>query len=217
MANPVESLYFLPWRARTPLASVDPASTTKPYTKPKVYGAPASPFTKPGELFRLVVCLDERGPLSARNCLGQRVVKPPVPKRRGPGRRSITADAARARRIVMRVKALSVVRVSDRDAGGSEVPTVAGPIPEPECPPASPSRRWRPDYAIQEHRPSKPLEHGVHGFRAPPCGRPRNDDPGCYIQTESPFENGHRWLMRRRSRLPMLRWIMASETSQRSS
>jgi hypothetical protein len=58
-----------------------------------------------------------------------------------------------ARRIAMRAKALPIVRVSDRDAGGSEVPTVAAPVQEAEGPPASPSRQWRPDYAIQEHRP----------------------------------------------------------------
>ena len=34
---------------------------------------------------------------------------------------------------------------------------------------------------------------------------------------ESPFENAQGWLMRRRSKLPMLRWMRASETSQRSS
>jgi len=54
-----------------------------------------------------------------------------------------------ARGIAMRAKALSIVRVSDRDAGGSEVPTVAGPIHGSECPPAPPSRRWRSNYAIQ--------------------------------------------------------------------
>ena len=48
----------------------------------------------------------------------------------------------------MRARAPSIVRVSDRDAGGSEVPTVAGPIQEAECPLALPSRRWQPNYAI---------------------------------------------------------------------
>ena len=66
--------------------------------------------------------------------------------------------ACSARRIAMRAKALSIVRVSDRDAGGSEVPTVAGPIQGSKCPPASPSRRWRSNYAIQEHRLLKSLE-----------------------------------------------------------
>src|SRR3954452_21859263 len=51
MANRVESPYFLPWRGRTPLASIDPASATKSYTKPKVYLPPASPLMQPGELF----------------------------------------------------------------------------------------------------------------------------------------------------------------------
>jgi hypothetical protein len=32
-----------------------------------------------------------------------------------------------------------------------------------------------------------------------------------------PFENGYGWEMRRRSKLPMLTKIMASETSHRSS
>src|SRR3954469_7496484 len=53
MANRVESPYFLPWRGRTPLASIDPASATKSYTKPKVYLPPASPLMQPGELFGL--------------------------------------------------------------------------------------------------------------------------------------------------------------------
>src|SRR4051794_23667281 len=53
MANRVESPYFLPWRGRTPLASIDPASATKSYTKPKVYLPPASPLMRPGELFGL--------------------------------------------------------------------------------------------------------------------------------------------------------------------
>ena len=35
--------------------------------------------------------------------------------------------------------------------------------------------------------------------------------------SKCPFENAHGWLTRRRSKLPILTWIMASETSQRSS
>jgi hypothetical protein len=36
------------------VASVDPASTTKSYTKPTVYIAPAASITQSGELLRLV-------------------------------------------------------------------------------------------------------------------------------------------------------------------
>ncbi len=53
LANPAKSPYLRPWRARTPLPSVDPASATKSYTNPTAYAAPATPFTQPGEFFRL--------------------------------------------------------------------------------------------------------------------------------------------------------------------
>jgi hypothetical protein len=46
--------YSHPWRARTLLASVDPASATKSYTKPAAYVAPASPSIVPNGLFRLM-------------------------------------------------------------------------------------------------------------------------------------------------------------------
>jgi len=42
-------------------------------------------------------------------------------------------------------------------------PTVARPVQEAECPPASPSRQWRPDYAIQEHRPRAGQDLGHEG------------------------------------------------------
>src|SRR5713226_2030648 len=38
----------------------------------------------------------------------------------------------------MRARAQSTVRVFDRDAGGSEIPTVDETHPRSECPPASP-------------------------------------------------------------------------------
>ena len=47
LANPAESPYLRPWRARTPLPSVDPASTTKSYTNPTAYVAPAAPSRNP--------------------------------------------------------------------------------------------------------------------------------------------------------------------------
>src|SRR4051812_37583136 len=59
IANQVESPCFLPWWGRTPSASVDPASATKSYTKPKVYLLPASPLMRPGELFGLRVVIDD--------------------------------------------------------------------------------------------------------------------------------------------------------------
>ena len=68
----------------------------------------------------------------------------------------------------MRAKALSIVRVSDRDAGGSEVPTVARPIHETECPPASPISRSGAKHAIHDHRS---LEYG---FRVRRVAAPRN-------------------------------------------
>jgi hypothetical protein len=37
----------------TPLASIDPASTTKSYTNPNAYVVPASPLMRPNEFFRL--------------------------------------------------------------------------------------------------------------------------------------------------------------------
>src|SRR4051812_16975790 len=60
IANQVESPCFLPWGGRTPSASVDPASATKSYTKPKVYLLPASPLMRPGELFGLEPGLSEK-------------------------------------------------------------------------------------------------------------------------------------------------------------
>src|SRR5438874_3784261 len=57
LADPAESPYLRPWRARTPLASDDPASATKSYANPTVYIAPASAITRPRELSRLIVKL----------------------------------------------------------------------------------------------------------------------------------------------------------------
>ncbi len=48
----------------------------------------------------------------------------------------------------MRARAQSTVRVSDRDAGGSEMATVVKTYPRTECPLASPSHRWRNNNAI---------------------------------------------------------------------
>ena len=48
-ASPAKSPYLPPWRARTPLAAVDPAVATESYAKPKVYLASASPLSLPDE------------------------------------------------------------------------------------------------------------------------------------------------------------------------
>ena len=61
---------FPSWRARTPLSSDDPASATKSYTKPTAYTAPASPFTRPGELFGL------NGPKSVPDVAGALITSP---------------------------------------------------------------------------------------------------------------------------------------------
>jgi hypothetical protein len=49
LANPAESPYLHPWRARTPLPSVDPASANQSYTKTTAYVAPAGPFSRRDE------------------------------------------------------------------------------------------------------------------------------------------------------------------------
>jgi len=48
----------------------------------------------------------------------------------------------------MLARAPSTVRVSDRDAGGSEMATVVKTHPRPECPPASPIFRWGDNNAV---------------------------------------------------------------------